>query len=315
MKDIIKVIEKAKSVAVIPHVSADGDAIGSCKAMAEVLTGMGKDCVIYNEEPVEKRLGFLADGIVVYNGEQKQHDICIVLDCGDLERVGSRRPLLDAAESVINIDHHKTNTYFGDVNLVQATACATGEILVSLFEEMGISLTKKAAEYLYTAICSDSGCFKYSNVSAETLRRAARLLDVGFDHSRITHLLFETVPLNVKLMMAEATQNIRLYFDGRLKIVSADEALIKKYELRNDEIEGLVDIPRQIEGTDIAAAIKCVDGKIRASLRSNNDTDVAEIALTFGGGGHAKAAGCTIDAESLEEAEKLIVEACGRVLK
>lgn len=314
MNDVITLIKNAKSVAVIPHVSADGDALASCKAMAEALKAMGKEYAIYSEEPVEKRLNFIADGIAVYDGTAKQHDTCIVLDCGDLERVSARQPLLEAAEHVINIDHHKTNTFFGDANLVVDTACATGEILVELFDKMGITFTKDIARYLYTAICSDSGCFKYSNVSADTLRRTAKLLDTGFDHSEITHLLFETYPLNVELMRAEITCNIHQYFDGRLKIVSADEAMAKKYGLQKDEIQGLVDIPRKIEGTEIAVAIKHIDGKITVSMRSNSDIDVAEIALEFGGGGHAKAAGCSIAAESIEEAESLIVAACRKAL-
>lgn len=314
MKKIIELIKKAKSVAIIPHVSADGDAIASCKAMAELLTLLEKDWVIYSEEPVEKRLQFLADGIIIYDGEEKHHDTCIVLDCGDLERVSARRPLLESAECVINIDHHKTNTMFGDVNMVVDTACATGEILVELFDEMGITFTKNIAKYLYTAICSDSGCFKYSNVSANTLRRTAKLLDTGFDHSEITHILFETFPLNVELMRAEVTSNIHQYFGGRLKIVSADSALARKYSLQNDEIQGLVDIPRKIEGTEIAVAIKDKGCGITVSMRSNNDIDVAEIALEFGGGGHAKAAGCSMSVDSIEKAEKLIVSACGKRL-
>lgn len=314
INDVIKIIKNSTSVAIIPHISADGDAIASCKAMAEVLNIMGKKWVIYSEEPVEKRLQFMDDGITVYDGMHGNHDLCIVLDCGDLDRVGKRLPILKSADRVINIDHHKTNTMFGDANLVVDTACATGEILVSLFEKMDIDFNETIARYLYTAICSDSGCFQYSNVSADTMRLTAKLLDTGFDHSEITHLLYDECPLDVALMKAEVTCNIHSYVDGRLMVVLADESLAKKYNLNNDEVQGLVEIPRKIQGTEIAVAIKDLDGKITASFRSNSNIDVAEISMEFGGGGHAKAAGCRLDAKNIQEAENMVVEACKKAL-
>lgn len=313
-EDAIEIIKAAKSVVILPHINADGDAIASCKAMAEALYLLDKKCVIYSEEPVEPRLSFLSDGVMVYDGIPASYDLCLALDCGDLNRIGERRTLLESADHVINIDHHKTNTMFGEVNIVDAKACATGEILVSVIDEMGIDFTKDIARYLYVAICSDSGCFKYSSVTADTMRRTARLLDTGFDHSEITHILFDESPLNVELMRADITQNIHSYEGGRLRIVTADESLAKKYDLKNDEIQGLVEIPRKIQGTEIAVAIKDIDGKITASFRSNNDIDVAEISIIFGGGGHSKAAGCRMHTDSLEEAEKMIVAECEKAL-
>ncbi len=314
-KDAIEIIKAAKSVAILPHINADGDAIASCKAMAAVLEIMGKECVIYSEETVEPRLSFLSDGITVYDGENTHYDLCLVLDCGDLDRIGERLPLLESADHVINIDHHKTNTMFGEVNIVDPKACATGEILVSVIDEMGIDFTADIARYLYVAICSDSGCFKYSSVTADTLRRTARLLDTGFDHSEITHILFDESPLNVVLMRADVTQNIHSYAGGRLRIVTADESLAEKYDLETDEVQGLVEIPRKVKGTEIAVAIKDIDGKITASFRANNDIDVAEISMVFGGGGHSKAAGCRINAESLEKAEKMIADECIKAIE
>lgn len=315
MDKIIELIQKSEKIAVLPHISADGDAIGSCRAMAEVLSAMGKKAVIYTEEPVEHRLKFLDEGISVYDGSSDSFDLCIVLDCGDLERVGERKEILEKSGSVINIDHHRTNTYFGDENLVMDTMSATGEILAVLFKRMNIKLTSAAARYLYAAICSDSGCFAYSNTSPNTMRTAAELMEYGFDHAEITHLLFNSISMNTALMRAELTSRINSYCDGRIRVVTADEEFGAKYGVAPDDIQGLVDIPRNIEGTEIAVSIKNTNGKIKASMRSNGNADVAAVALEFGGGGHTKAAGCSIDAPDLKTAEELIVRECEKVLK
>ena len=311
MDKIIELINTAKKCAIIPHVKADGDAIGSCLAMRAMLRRMGKEAVIYAEEPVEKRLEFLNDDIaVIYDGEPADCDTCIVLDCGDLGRVSAREPIFNAALHTINIDHHKTNTFFAEANYVEADACATGEILFKLFKKMGQTLDAEISGYLYAAICSDSGCFAYSNVSPGTFRIAAELVEHGINHAETARLLFDCEDINSEKMKAELTGRINSYYDGRLRIVTVSENETAKYGIKPEDIQDLVNLPRRIRGTEIAAAIKQYDGKIRVSLRSNGNADVAAVALVFGGGGHTKAAGCTMNVDSLGEAEELIVKAC-----
>ena len=314
MKKIIEALNKAEKISIIPHINADGDAIGSCKAMAEMLNNRGKKATIYIEEPVEKRLNFISDDIVLFNADFDKPDTCLVLDCGDKERTGERSVILDSAELVINIDHHRTNTMFGDLNLVMPDASATGEILALLFDEMKIEYTTKIAKYLYTAICSDTGRFSYSNVSKQTFLIAAKLVEYNINHAEISRLLFESKDLNSELLKAELTGNIHSFCGGRIRTVSASRDLAGKYNISEEEIQDIVDIPRRIEGTDIAVALKEKDGQIRVSLRSNGDSDVSVVALGFGGGGHAKAAGCSIEKHSLEEAEEIVVKACEAVL-
>lgn len=315
MEEVIKLIRKAEKAAIIPHIKADGDAIGSCLAMRAALKKIGVSAVIYVEEPVEKRLRFLDKDIaVLYDGEPADCDTCIALDCGDLTRVSRRRPILDAAKQVVNIDHHKTNTFFGDANYVEPEASSTGEILFKLFREMGIGIDYEIAKFLYESICSDTGCFAYSNTSPATFRIAAELVEYGIDHAEIARQLFDCEELESELMKAELTSRIHSYYDGRLRLVAISEAETAKYGMKPEDIQDLVNLPRRIRGTEIAAALKQYDGKIRGSLRSNGSADVAAVAQVFGGGGHTKAAGCTIEADNLEAAEKMVVEACGRVL-
>ena len=311
MDKVIEIINSAKKCAIIPHVKADGDAMGSCLAMRAVLRRMGKEAVIYAEEPIEKRLAFLADDIaVIYDGEPIDCDTCIVLDCGDMGRVSKREPIFRKALHTVNIDHHRTNTFFAEANYVEADACATGEILFKLFKKMEQRLDAEIAGYLYAAICSDSGCFAYSNVSPDTFRIAAELIEHDINHAEIARLLFDCEDINSERMKAELIGRINSYYDGRLRVVTVSENDTAKFGIKPEDIQDLVNLPRRIRGTEIAAALKQSDDKIRVSLRSNGDADVAEVAVKLGGGGHTKAAGCTMTVDTLKEAEGLIVKAC-----
>lgn len=311
MKDIIEIINNSERCAVIPHVKVDGDAIGSCLAMRSMLKRMGKTAVIYAEEKVERRLKFLEKNIItVYNGGTVDCDTCIALDCGDMERLGKRAEIFNAAAHTINIDHHRTNTFFAEANYVEAELSSTGEILFKLFREMGRPLDSEIARYLYASICSDTGCFAYSNVSPDTFRAAAELISYDIDHAELARLLFDCVDLRSEKMKAELVSKINSYYGGKLRVVSVSKEDTAKFDMEPEEIQDLVNLPRRIRGTEIAAAIKKSEDKIRVSLRSNGSCDVAEIALCFGGGGHTKAAGCTLADMPLDEAEQAIVKAC-----
>lgn len=315
MNKVIEKINNAKSIAVFPHINEDGDALGTCFAFAEVMRRLGKVAVVYVSEIPEKRLEFMGTDYVVYDEEKTyNHDLCACLDCGDLLRIGRRVKLFDEINNSINIDHHATNTNFADANYVVGGASAAAEVLYCVFEEMGIELEKNEAEHLYTAICSDTGSFKYSSTSPKTMRIAASLMEHGFDFSEIEHRLFDCRSYEAALMCAEVTMGMKSYEDGKITVVTVDDAVYEKYGMNVKDAPNLVDIPRCIDGAEIAACIKHQNGTIRVNLRSNGDKDVSKVALEFGGGGHARAAGCNVEAKSLEEAEKLVVDALRKVL-
>lgn len=314
MQRVTDKIKAAKSIAVFPHINEDPDALCSCFAFAEVLRNMGKEAVCYVNDNVEKHLGFIQGEYVVYdeNGVYS-HDLALCLDCGDLERLDRRRKLFDQIGNSVNIDHHITNTNFADENYIDGNASATGEILYDVFKYMGAELNDKIARYLYIAITSDTGGFKYSSVSPKTMRIAANLLEFDFDHAEVARLLFDTYSLNVIKLKSEIMQNIRSYGDGKISIVTVSDDIYSRYGVEVKEAPNIVDIPRCVEGTEIAVCIKHQNDSIRVSMRSNGSANVADVAVKFGGGGHAKAAGCSIEG-TLEEAEKRIVEECLKVL-
>ena len=316
MQAVIDKIMKAKSVAVFPHVNEDPDAIASCFAFADALRKAGKKATVYVSGKIESRLRFIGTDYVMYHGGMEHdHDLCACLDCGDMERITDRKAMFDEISNSVNIDHHCTNTRFADANYVDGSASATGEILFDLFEKMGVRIDDNIARNLYTAICSDTGCFKFSNVTPKTMSIAAKLLEYNFDHADVARLLFDCESLNAVKLKAEIMGGIKLYENGKIALVSTDERIGEKYGIDKEDIPNLVDIPRRIEGCEIAVCIKRVGEGFRVNLRSNGDADVAKIALGFGGGGHVRAAGVTLHIRDAEEAEIMIVEACKVALR
>lgn len=312
MEKIVKMIKEAKSAVVLSHISADGDAVASCAAMAVMLRELGIPFEVYFEEPIDERFKFIAGDVKVYDGNVIDYDTAIVLDCGDVARLGKRAKLLEG-KTVINIDHHKTNPMFGDAQLVMEDASATGEVLFLLSEVLGTKMNYELARCLYSAICSDTGCFAYSNVSPKTFMIASELIKYDINHAEIARLLFDCVDIKSELIKAELVKSIHSHCDGKIRTVAITKEMAKGFGVGVEDIQGLVEMPRRIRGTEIAVALKERDDSIRISLRANGDCDVAEAAMKFGGGGHTKAAGCTIDA-TIEEAERLIVKACEELL-
>lgn len=309
MEKIIQKINSAKDIAVLGHVNADPDAIGSCFAFAHMMGLMGKNVHVYLSEQIEERLSFMVDDYTVYEGENPpHHELCVCLDCGDMGRLGLRKDIFEAADYTVSIDHHISNTYYADLNYVDGKSPATGEILCRLFREMQARLDEYAARQLYTAICSDTGCFKFSSVTPKTMREIANLLEYGFDHSEITRLLFDSDPLPATKFKAMLMLGLKSYFGGRLTLAVVTDEIIANSGISEKEIPDIADIPRVVRGTEVGIALKERKGDIRVNLRSNSDINVSDIAAKFGGGGHVKAAGCTIKGVSLEEAEKIILE-------
>lgn len=307
-------ILKSENIAVMAHVNEDGDALGSVFALCHFLENIGKKAVCFLDDEPEKRLDFLNGKYEIFDDEKEyEFDLCFALDCADKSRLGNRAEIFDSAKNTVCIDHHITNQGYADINIIKPDATSTGEVLYEVISDMGFSVDRYSAMCLYTAIASDSGCFKYSSVTPKTMRVAAELLEYKFDHAEVLRLLFDTEEIeNIKLK-GYIMNNIESYFDGRLQLVVTDEEILEKFGVSEKDATDLVNIPRMVAGCEIAVELKKRNGKIRLSLRAYK-LDVSVIAKHFGGGGHKLAAGAEIEAPSMSEAKKIVVEVCEKVL-
>lgn len=303
-------MDQYETVAILPHIFADGDAIGSCVAMYHALELLGKKPYLVMAERPAMNLVFLTEGLRICDSQGEdspRFDLAISLDTGSVGQIRDRKALFLDAPKTVSIDHHKTNEGFADMVYVDVQAAATSEILYDLFRTMGIEITPLIARALYTAISTDTGSFKHSNTTGKSFRIAADLLDTGFDFTDVTNHVYKSVPRRKAELLQIALNNLQI-LDGGVAVSNAFERPSED----SGDYDGIVEYILTLEGVEVAVfARQLSDTELKFSMRSKHDIDVSAIAESLGGGGHVKAAGF-VTTMSFEEAVKQIVLAVQR---
>ena len=298
---VLDELRNADRLLVVTHENPDGDAIGSLVAMREILTAIGKDCLMFidaRELPLPQEYSFFPlDGLVSAPPADVAQRTIVFLDCGNLDRNPAeafRRP----GVHMINIDHHHDNTRFGTVNLVDAGASCTAEIIWELMRGLGVTPTRTVAEALYVGLITDTGRFMYENTGRRAHLMAADLIDAGVDVHALYRRIYEGVPYGKLALLARGLANVERYDDGRLTITDLSAGDFSESQAEESYSEGVIDHLRAVQGTRLAALVRDrlggtdVSGRRKVSLRSGDDSiDVSAIARAQGGGGHRQAAG------------------------
>lgn len=309
LNQIAKDIAASENIAILPHVSADGDALGSSFALALALSGMGKKAAVFLEEDIPYVYSFLPgnNNAEVYTKMTRYYDTVVAMDCGDIDRLGGRKEVFDSAKMTVNIDHHPTNTAFAIHNYLDTCSSATGEIIYQLLQILGQKPRKDIAICLYVAIATDTGCFRYSNTTPLTHTITAELLKSGVDVADVSQKVFETTSYEKVKLTAEAIHSLELYENGKIAVMALPNELIKKSGAKEEDCDGIINTARNIRGVEVAAMLRQGDhGDIKVNLRSNYLVDVSAIASKYSGGGHKKAAGYTINGVLEQEKNKLL---------
>lgn len=320
--EIPSVLRGKDKISILPHVSVDGDGLGSSLALALALGKLGKKVRIYLEEKVPLLFEFLPglNLIEVYDknseaiNEDTQEDklyseVTVAIDTGDEGRLGNRLEIFKGSEVTINIDHHATNSMFAQYNHVQINSSSVGELIYELIKELDIEIDMDISACLYVAILTDTGGFRYSNTTSKTHLIVSDLINKGIDISDISKRIFSTNSYEKIKLMGLAISAIELFENGKIAITTITDDIIKTSGSKDDDSEGLVDIGRSIRGVEVSALLRELDdGIIKVNLRSNTYVDVSEIAAGFSGGGHKRAAGCKISGRSEDVKQKLIDE-------
>ncbi len=289
-------LKKADSVLIVTHYNMDGDAVGSAAAICHVLRRMGKESWILIEDEVPGNLQFLDRDYTTFDQDVLgEPDVSMCVDCGDLTRFPKRADRFMTGKVHICVDHHKTSEPFCDYNYIDPGAAATGELVYQLIRAMGEEVDKEAGEALFAAITTDTGNFQYSNTTRQSHDIAADLYDCGIDANGVSVEIYETVHLAKLKVQARAMENLELFADGKVAMSYLTLKMREECGAAPDETDGIVSELRSIDGVEVAVFIKETEdeGRIRVSLRSKKDYDVARVAAAFEGGGHTKAAGCT----------------------
>ncbi len=302
--EVLTRIEEAQVVLLVSHLNPDGDNIGSTAALYDDLIHRGKEVYWYGEDAVPDFLQFVPH--VEKRGcvSQNSFDLAISLDCADLERMGKGRDLYESADLKINIDHHKTNTMFGDYNIVE-TLSSTCEVLYRFLGDQSPMTPQRATAY-FTGLSSDTGSFKYDATTEETLLIAADLLRQGADLTTVSQNLYMRRSLSKTRLWSQVLPQIQFLSDNRVAYLQVSLAQIEQAEAEGHDTEGLVEFLRDTEGVEVAVLLKERQSGVKLSLRTKSYADATRIAEPFGGGGHIRAAGATL-ATSLEEAKDLVL--------
>ena len=315
IKNIDEKVAGVKSVGIAGHVRPDGDCVGSTLAVYNYIrTYYPKMDVRLYLEPIPNIFKFLQNAGKIRNEctDTEEFDLFIVLDCGDKMRLGAAARYFESAGHTLCIDHHVSNQAFADDNYILPDASSTCELVFDLMDKEKI--TKEIAECLYTGIVHDTGVFKYSCTSSKTMQAAAVLMDKGIDFPKIVDETFFTKTYRQNRVMGQVLLDSKLYLDGRCIIGTLTGEQMKEFDVLPKHLEGIVSQLRVTKDTVLAVFLyQNEDSSYKVSFRVNGDFDAAELAMHFGGGGHVKAAGCTMGSCLEENIEILLSEIAKRL--
>ena len=305
----IKQINLSDKIYIASHINPDGDNIGSTLALTMALKKIHKKVIPLLPGEIPRDYRFLP-GLNLYEDyreDLESVELFIVLDSGDEDRLGKNKALLKRAKNILNIDHHVSNTNFGDINLVHEKMSSTGEIIYHLIKGLHIEIDPDIATCLYTAISTDTGSFLYDNVTADTHEIIADLIRVGIDKANINIELYGSRSLEKTELFIKVLSTLKLYNNNKIAIVYVTQKMLEETGTILDDTEGIISFVREIEPVEVACILKeSEEKKTKISMRSKKYIDVSAIASNFQGGGHIRAAGGTIY-EDISKAESIVV--------
>lgn len=310
MLSLEKVLEGVKTVAIAGHVRPDGDCVGSCLATYNYIkTYYPEIAVDLYLEPIPNLFKFLTSSAEIKNtcDTDMAYDLFIAQDCGDIDRLGQAGKYFQTAKKTVCIDHHKSNQSFADENYIFPQASSTSELVYELMDESKI--TKEIAECIYVGIIHDTGVFQYSSTSSKTMTIAGKLMDLGIDYPTIVNDTFFVKTFEQNRIFGHALLKAERFLDNRCIYVCLTREEMEQYDVLPKHLEGIVSQLRSTKDIEVAIFLYQNDEDgYKVSMRSGKVVDVAEIAVKYGGGGHAKAAGVTMYGEEAEIRELLLKE-------
>ncbi len=290
--------------------------MGCSIALARGLRALGKTVRVACPDPVPANLAFLdPDGDCLPPERVRGPlDLGLFVDCADLERAGSAGALLHQVDTLVNVDHHPSNSRFGQINYIDPRAAACGEIAYALLTDLGAPIDAHAATALYAALVTDTGSFRFENTSARTLALAAALVDRGADAALVGREVWSSRSMASLRLLQSALGTLGLAAGGSIAWMSLTPSMLRRAGATPNDGEGLVDYARALRGVEVALFFTLErPGLVRVNLRSRSTVDVSRLAAGFGGGGHARAAGCTVHG-SLRAVREGVLAAAQRAL-
>lgn len=308
--DAARFLKESDNILILSHHFPDGDTLGSAYALAMALLKLGKRTRVECSDPIPSKYRYFTS---IPDFPEFEPECVVAVDIADPQLFGFK--LQHYAERIdLCIDHHASNSHYAKRLLLQETG-ATAEIIWRVIAAMGVEPDFDIAQAVYTGITTDTGCFRYSNTTAQTHRIAAELMELGVEAARINRIMFEVKTRARFEMERAALDSVEYYFGGRCAVMYITQQMIRDTGAKDSDLEGLPPLTRQIEGVKIGVTIReKADGSYKVSLRTGASYDASVICKALGGGGHARAAGCTLDG-TREEARDTVLAAVAKVME
>lgn len=314
---ILDLIKESESFCVVGHIRPDGDCVGSQLGLTMALQNLGKKVVCWNQDPIPRKLAFLDPKNLFHAPEpDREFDCVIATDSASLERLGIVAEHVQKRKVLINIDHHSSNTRYGDVNWVVPREPSTGELIFRLLKIAGWTISPVISDCLFTAVSTDTGSFQYSTTRPATYHVAGELVKRGANLAKICDEVYQSFPLSRVRLLKHVYNSFRLTAENRIAYFWLRQSDYEKAGADCTESEGLIDHVRAIEPVVVACVFEEISPRlIRISLRSKSDkVNVSDIAGLFGGGGHVAAAGARLEGTPLS-VQRRVIAALKKALK
>jgi phosphoesterase RecJ-like protein len=311
---ILDMIKESHNVLMVSHKDADGDTLGSALAMAGVVATMGKSVAVRVPPPVPQLYSFLPGFELINQEEGSPPDLVLVMDASNLDRLSDTLGELPETTRVVNIDHHVSNTMFGNVNLVVSGASSTAEVTFDLFKEWGVEISPAAASNLYCGVFTDTGGYRHENTTYKALAMGAELVSLGADAAGIAMRVYKNRKISSIKLSALVMATVGFDCDDRLVHGYVTQAMLDKAGAQLDEADGMIDMLNSVDGLELALFFKEMAPAVtKASIRSRGQANANALATQFGGGGHERAAGVEVDMP-LEQAMEVILAQARRMI-
>ncbi|WP_125153728.1 DHH family phosphoesterase [Clostridium rectalis] len=311
MNKILNIIMESNKIGITFHTSPDGDSLGSSLGLLQGLKKLNKDVYILSKEKLPDNFKFLSFSNCIHNDTGKVLDnteCVIVLDCGNLERVNAELNLEKKNYTLINIDHHMSNEFYGDLNFVDTNSACMGEIVYKMLSSLNILIDKNIAECLYTSILTDTGSFRHSNTTSRTHSIAGDLINTGIEFSEIHRKVFDSKDFYRFKLYALVFEKMQL-INQNICVMELTNEMFQNLKIDSEtDTSDIVSFGNQIATVEVTVLFKEKDKDIKISLRSKSKVDVRKIAETIGGGGHIRAAGAKVHNKSLEEVKNIVIK-------
>lgn len=299
-------IINARYIVIVSHIHPDGDTIGSTLALFNVLKELGKKVALFNgtKDELPREFGFVKGYSKIQGKLPKFFDLLVCCDSASFDRLGVQQGNYE----IVNIDHHKSNTDFGDINVVKSDVSSAGMVVFKLLKANDIFISKATATALYTSIADDTGFFRYGNIDSDTFESAAELIKAGAEPKFIANEVNSSVSLAKTRLLAYMLSNFTLHVNATVASIVIDKDTLEATGAKRSDTKNIISMLRSIANVKVALMVLAQDGYCKISLRSDGDRDVSKISNLYNGGGHKGAAGFEVKSSDTKATCKEILD-------